>query len=90
MTAFAMGKFLANVDSTQVTIMVFTQFFAFTGLPKLIIVDRGSEFQGIMLEMCRTMALNYHTVSRGNHKVIMVERFNKYFNKVEILYSANC
>ena len=74
MTSFALGAFLLNVDLTQVTIAAFTQCFSFTGLPRIIIINSGYEFAGVLIEMCKTMELNHYAVTRGNHKAILAER----------------
>ena len=90
MTGFASATFVDSVDSETITRASFTAFFITHGLPKLTIVDAGNEFAGTLKAMCSSMGLPFYTVSRGNHKAILCERFNRYLNKVQRIHAANC
>mmetsp|Transcript_14417 Transcript_14417/g.22007 ORF Transcript_14417/g.22007 Transcript_14417/m.22007 type:complete len:216 (-) Transcript_14417:1119-1766(-) len=90
MTAFAMGTFLNNTTAKEITVAAFTMFFSQTGLPRMIVIDAGSEFAGVLIQMCSTLGLKYYTVSKGNHKAVIVERFNRYLNKTQRIHAANC
>ena len=90
MTGFAAVTFVDALDSETMTRATFTAFFISHGLPKLVIIDSGSEFAGAVLTICQNIGLPTYTVSRGNHKAIICERFHKYMNKVQRIHAADC
>lgn len=90
MTGFVSATFVTAVDSETITKAAFTAFFISHGLPKLIIVDAGNEFAGSLTATCASMGLPFYTVSRGNHKAILCERFHRYLNKVQRIHATNC
>jgi hypothetical protein len=90
MTSFAMAAFVNKLDSATITEAAFTYFFTLMGLPKTVIIGAGSEFAASMIALCNTMGIPYYTVSRGNHKAILVESFNRYMNKVQKIHAADC
>ena len=59
-------------------------------MPRLILVDAGSEFKDMLIKTCQVLSIGFHVVSCGNHKAILSERFHQYLNKVQQIYSANC
>jgi hypothetical protein len=68
----------------------FLSFFMPNGLPKLVIVDAGSEFAGALTEMCTSIGVPFHRVANGNHKAILNERFHRYLNKVQKIHQTDC
>lgn len=90
LTAFAIGQFVHSLESSHIATTMFSSCFSVTGLPKLVIIDSGSEFAGVLCQLCQSIGIAHHTVSRGNHKAILVERFNRYMNKAQRLHAANC
>ena len=90
MTGFASATFVPALDSDTITTAAFTSFFTTHGLPKLTIIDAGNEFAGTLQTMCTGIGLPFYTVSRGNHKAILCERFNRYLNKVQRIHAADC
>lgn len=90
MTGFASATFVSAIDSETITKAVFSAFFLTHGLPRLTIIDAGNEFAGALHAMCNSMGLPFYTVSRGNHKAILCERFHRYLNKVQRIHAANC
>ena len=90
MTAFAAGAPLVSTTSEEAAKTAFQHFFVTRGLPRLIIIDRGSEFAGYLISMCKLLAIEYYPVTRENHKAILNERFHRYLNKVQRLHSLDC
>jgi hypothetical protein len=60
--------------------MSFSHFFVPNGLPKLILIDDGSEFKGVLVQMCETLGIQYYVVAPEEHNAIF-----RYLNKVERL-----
>mmetsp|Transcript_2602 Transcript_2602/g.3881 ORF Transcript_2602/g.3881 Transcript_2602/m.3881 type:complete len:702 (-) Transcript_2602:652-2757(-) len=85
MTSYAMGSFVQDDSAHHCTLTAFTAFFAITGLPKMVIIDAGSEFASTLEQMCQTVGINYYQVSRGNYKAVIVD-----LNKTQVLHAANC
>ena len=48
-TGFASTGFLSQVDANTVTRAAFANFFVPNGIPKLILLDKGSEFKGVLV-----------------------------------------
>ena len=90
MTAFAAGAPLASTTSEEAAKTAFQHFFVTRGLPRLIIIDQGSEFAGYLIAMCRLLAIEYYPVTKENHKAILNERFHRYLNKVQRLHALDC
>ena len=90
MTGFAAAAFVDALDSETMTKAAFTSFFITHGLPKLVIIDSGSEFAGALQTLCGSIGLPHYTVSKENHKAILCERFHRYLNKVQKIHAANC
>jgi hypothetical protein len=92
MTGHAAAGFIEGEgpSSEEVTRVLFTHFIAAYGLPKLIIIDKGSEFMGLLVKTCDAVGIKYHAVSRENHKAVLVERFHRYLNKVQKIHAMDC
>ena len=90
MTGFVAQAFLREISSKTVAIAAFTSFFSVFGLPKVILIDQGSENAGTLKSMCELLAISYHVVSKENHKAILNERYHHYLNKVEKIHAADC
>ena len=90
MTGFAAATFVDALDSETMTRAAFTAFFIAHGLPKLVIIDSGSEFAGALKTLCQNIGLPHYTVSKGNHKAIICERFHRYLNKIQRIHAADC
>ena len=65
MTGFAAVTFVDALDSETMTRATFTAFFISHGLPKLVIIDSGSEFAGAVLTICTNIGIPTYTVSKG-------------------------
>ena len=90
MTGFAAATFVDAIDSETMTRAAFTAFFINHGLPRLVIIDSGSEFAGSLQVLCQNINLPHYTVSKENHKAIICERFHRYMNKVQKIHAADC
>ena len=90
MAGFAGAAELFSLDSHEVARALVTRFFTVYGMPKLIIIDAGSEFAGMMIDVCAVLMVEFHAVSRGNHKAVLSERFHRYLNKVQKIHAADC
>ena len=66
-TGFTSGAFLDKEDSQSISFAAFAYFFVPNGLPRLVIIDAGSSFTGMMEEMCNLLRIPYHKVSKENH-----------------------
>ncbi|CAJ1965608.1 unnamed protein product [Cylindrotheca closterium] len=69
--------------------IAFSQFFTVRGLPRLILIDEGSENKDQFTALCDTIGIAYHTVSPENHDGMLCERFHKYLNKVQRIGAAD-
>lgn len=90
MTGFAAQAYLVELNSKTVAVAAFTTFFAVHGLPRLIMIDEGSENKGVLIAMCELLAVPHHVVSKENHKAILNERYHRYLKKVGKIHTADC
>ena len=58
------------------------RIFVPNGLPKLILVDAGSIFCGEVEALCKLLHISFVTLSSGNHRVVLVDWFFCFLNKV--------
>jgi hypothetical protein len=89
LTGFVSLAFLTRIDSELVTHIAFSHFFCPNGLPKMVILDGGSEFKGMLVEVCEALGVQYHVVAPENHNAILCKRFHRYMNKVQRLGAAD-
>src|SRR5210317_831761 len=89
MTGFATVAFISNVDSQNMARISFSQFFTIRGMPRLILIDDGSENKGDLLNLCNILKLDHHTVSPESHDGILNERFHRYLNKTQKIGAAD-
>ena len=90
LTGFAGAAFLSSDDSHEAAMKAFQTFFVPRGLPKLVIVDAGSQFAGLVQRMCGTLGIPFHAVTRENHRAILCERFHRFLNKVQRIHLRQC
>jgi hypothetical protein len=81
-TGFASTAFISDITSDLVTRLAFAHFFVPNGLPKLIIIDEGSEFKGFLVLVCETLGIQYYVAPAESHNAVLCERFHRYLNKV--------
>ena len=89
MTGFAGGDVLQTTTSEELSMRCFSAFFIPNGLPRLVIIDAGSENKGPLISMCTNMGIAFHVVSPEDHNGILCERFHRYLNKVEKIQAAD-
>jgi hypothetical protein len=51
------------------------------GVCVMVVVDDGSTFKGLFVEMCKKIKLRFHVVAINNHQALCVERFHVFLNK---------
>ena len=89
MTGHATSAYLKEVSSAAVSITAFTACFIVRGMPKLVLIDAGSEFKDLLIKMLKYLGIQYYVVSPENHDGILCERFHRYLNKVQKIGAAD-
>ena len=89
LTGFANLAFSSQVSSEMIARLAFSHFFVPNGLPKLVIVDGGSEMKGVLIAMCEQIGIPYYQAPPEAHNSILCERFHRYLNKVEKIGAAD-
>lgn len=90
MTGFAGAGEIFREDSSEVSRVLVSRFATTFGLPKMVLVDDGSEFKSVVQRTCEVLMIPFHVVSKENHKAILCERFHRYLNKVNRIHGLNC
>ena len=57
------------------------------GLCHAVIIDTDSKFKATFTEVLKLLQLNKREISKGNNQAMLVERFNKYLNKVMKIFN---
>jgi hypothetical protein len=89
LTGVASLAFASQVDSDMMARLAFSHSFTPNGLPKLVIIDGGSEFKGVLIEMCDQLSISYYVAPPEAHNSILCERFHRYLNKVQRIGAAD-
>jgi hypothetical protein len=63
--------------------LAFSHFLIPKEVPKLAIVDGGSEFNGVLIPMCDQLCIFYHVTPPDAHNAILCECFHRCLNKVQ-------
>ena len=88
LTGFASLAFVPQIDSDTMASLAFSLSFVPNSLPKLVIIDNGSEFKGVMIAMCDQIGVSYYPPPEA-HNAILCERFYRYVNKVQRIGAAD-
>eukprot|EP00957_Ditylum_brightwellii_P208021 15355524-Ditylum_brightwellii.AAC.1 len=90
MSSFAAVAFVkGHPEAEAVTMTAMEAFFTPYGLPKLVVVDTGSDFAGMFKALFGPLGVSVLAVDKENHKVVRNERFHKYLNKVQRIGAAD-
>jgi hypothetical protein len=89
LTGFASLAFAPQVDSDAMARLAFSHFFAPNLLPKLAIIDGGSEFKGVLVTMCEGIGTLHYVASPEAHNSIFCERFHRCLNTVQRIGAAD-
>ena len=71
MTGVASLEFLSELTSDLITHLAFSHMFVPNGLLKLILIDDGSEFKGVLTQMCGAIGLQYYVACPEAHNAIL-------------------
>jgi hypothetical protein len=82
LTGFASMAFISVLEAEIAARLVFSHFFIPNGLPKVIVIDAGGEFKGMLITMCEILGVRYYAAAPEDHNAISTERFHRYLNKV--------
>ena len=89
LTGFAGADILRTATSEEVAMRCFSAFFIPNGLPRLVIIDAGSENKGLLISMCTNLGVIFHVVAPEDHNGILCERFHRFLNKVQKIQAAD-
>ena len=60
------------------------------GICSVIVINNGSSFKEVFIEMCDALELTHWCLSRGNHKHNSVERYHIFLNKTQAITGNDC
>jgi hypothetical protein len=89
LTGFTSLAFISQLEAEIAERLVFSHFFITNGLPKVIVIDSGGEFKGILITMCEILGVRYYVAPPEDHNAISTERFHRYLNKVQKIHQAD-
>jgi hypothetical protein len=89
LTGFATLASVPQLKSDVMARLAFSHFFAPNGLPKLVIIDGGSEFKGVLITMCDQIGIQHHAAAPKAHNAILCECFHGHLNKVKKIGAAD-
>jgi hypothetical protein len=80
---------MSTLEAEVAARLVFSHFFIPNGLPKVIVIDAGGKFKGMLITMCEILGVRYYPAALEDHNTISTERFHRYLNKVERIHQAD-
>jgi hypothetical protein len=81
--------FVPQINSDMMARLVFSHFYVPNILPKLVIIDRGSKFKGVLIAMHGQIGIQYYVAAPEAHNGILCKCFHRYLNKVEMIGAAD-
>ena len=66
MTTFAVTEEVCKVDSEHATRAAVARFFAAFGMPMMLLIDDGLEFEGALVKTCELLVFECCLVTKGN------------------------
>jgi hypothetical protein len=88
MTGYASVAIIENTTAATIAKHTFASFIVPNGLPRMVLVDAGSEFKGELKQMLEVLGIQHIEVSPENHNGILCERFHRYLNKIQRIHAA--
>ena len=55
------------------------------GIVEILVFDSDSRFQRVFKDMCTYLGIIYWHIARGNYKVMSVEKYHCFLNKVQAI-----
>jgi hypothetical protein len=77
LTGFASLAFVPQIYSDTMARLAFSHFFIPNGLPKLVIIDGGSEFKGALIAMCEQLGISHYVTAPEQHNTILCKCFHR-------------
>ena len=83
-------QFVVSSPTTDITAAHLAQLFMADvvltfGMCSVVVIDDGSSFKGVFIQMCRTLDITHWVLSRGNHKGNSVEKYHRFLNKTQAI-----
>jgi hypothetical protein len=89
LTGFASLAFISQLEAEIAARLIFSHFFITNGLPKVIVINSGGAFKGMLITMCEILGVKYYAAPPEDHNAISTERFLRYLNKVQKIHQAD-
>jgi hypothetical protein len=85
MTQFMASTPAPVIHASAIASVYMQEVFLKIGFCFMVVVDDGSTCKGLFREFCAILKIRFHTVARGNHQALVVERFHSFLNKAVTL-----
>ena len=85
LTQFVVSMLISDA-AAEILGKIFMEQVVFTfGLVAVVVVDVDSKLLSVFEEMFNYLGFIFWSLSRGNHKVLIVERYHHFLNKSKLL-----
>jgi hypothetical protein len=81
MTPFVITTLVPDTPVHVIAPIFMQEVLLKVGLCVMIVVDDGSTFKGLSIEMWKIIKLRCHVIARNNNQALCVERFHAFLNK---------
>ena len=85
LTGFILCEDTCEPDSASLAELFMKSVLLKVGFCGLVVIDADSKFRGTFESMCEKLGLNFHALSKRNHKGLSVERFFRTLNKAVMI-----
>lgn len=78
---------ITSTEASYLACMFMEHVLLKFGLCLMIVIDDDNEFRGIFESMCNTLRIKFHIIATRNHKAVGVERYHKFLNHAQRIFT---
>ena len=83
-------QFIVSSPTVDITAAHLAQLFCADvifsfGMCSVVVIDDGSSFKNMFMDMCKKLCLTYWVLSRGSHKGNYVNHYHRFLNKTQAI-----
>ena len=85
MSQFVVSIIADNASASHLAKLYMENVILTFGMCAIVVVDADNSFRGVFEEMCTILKIHFWPLARGNHKGLIVERYHRFFNKIQTI-----
>ena len=89
LTQFVVSSPTYDVTAHNLAQLFMSDVILSFGMCAVVVVDEGSNFKSVFVDMCTALNITCWTLARGNHKGNSCERYHRFLNKTQTINGGN-